>query len=98
MRKKTVATLLIIGIICVVCVPSLMTFAGRYRPIAALEAHSIDTIPEDYIELSEEDLLKYPFFKEAIEKSHIVAIHPWTKGASFKHNWGSGSEPLQNWR
>jgi len=89
LKRETKYVLLALSIIGLVSVPYLFTVAEKYQPSAGVRVESIDAIPEEYIEFGEEELLKYSFFREAIEKpGEIIEIDPGTNYLGFEHNWG----------
>jgi len=75
--KIAAVAFIVLGIIGIASVPYLVGIAQKYDPPGpVMGVVLLDTQPEDYYELSEEDLLKYPFFEEAMKNPGCLVDTP----------------------
>ena len=89
MGKVTAAALLVIGICGIISVPYFYDLARALEPAGEIGVIPLDTPPDEYYEISEEDLSKYPFFREAIENpGEMVTV--WKDMDYAEFAWGSG--------
>ena len=89
MGKVTAAALLVIGICGIISVPYFYDLTRALEPAGEIGVIPLDTPPDEYYEISEEDLSKYPFFREAIETpGHMVTV--WKDMDYAEFAWGSG--------
>ena len=87
--KIAAVAFIVLGIIGIASVPYFYDFARALEPAGEIGVIPLDTPLDEYYEISEEDLSKYPFFREAVETpGHMVTV--WKDMDYAEFAWGSG--------